>query len=123
MNRFAIPIVAVAFLTAACGGAGTLSSSKAQPVTVAGAAQINGGTNAGSDISDVNRTNPQVHKAGTSQPKPAATPQTVAPAAGQPSFGTATDRCSGGGIGTGVAGSRSGTAGSGKRPLPMCPVE
>jgi hypothetical protein len=117
MNRFATPIVAVAFLMAACGGAATLSSTKAQPAGVVGAVQITGGANAGSD-SDINRTNPSAYKPGTGQSKPAATPQSVAPAAGQPSLGSATDRC---GIGMGPAGNRGNTTGSGKlHPLPMC---
>jgi hypothetical protein len=120
MNRFAIPIVALALLTAACGGAATLSSAKAEPAGVAGAVQINGGANAGSDISDVNRTNPSVHKPVTGQSKPAATPQSVAHAAGQPSLGSGADRCSGG-IGTGLGGNR---ASSVKHPpLPMCAVQ
>jgi hypothetical protein len=121
MNRLAIPIVAVALLTAACGGAATLSSSKDKPTTVAGKVQINGGANSGSDVSDItNRPNPPIRKAGTVQPKPAAMPQTAAPTS--PFFGSAADRC-GTGIGTGLAGNRAGTTGGKRLPLPMCAVQ
>jgi hypothetical protein len=120
MNRLTIPIV-VALLTAACTGAALLSSSKDQPVTLARSVQVNGGANAGSDTSDItNRPNPPVHKGGTTQIKPAPTPQNVAPAAG-PFSGSATDRC-GSGIGIGIAGSHAGTAGK-RLPMPMCAVQ
>jgi hypothetical protein len=117
MNRLAVPIVAVALLTAACGGAVTLSGSTDQSLTVAGAARVNGGANAGSDIT--NRPNPPVHRDGRTQLKPV-TPQNVAPAAPQPAFGAVTDRC-GSGTGTNGAGNRAGTTSQPKhRPLPLC---
>jgi len=122
MNRLTLPILALAVLTVACGGT-VMSSAKAQPASVAGAAQINQGANAGSDISDVNRVNPTITKAGPTQP---ARPQTrigVAsqPASSAPSSGSS--RCGGGA--TGVGGNRaSGGTGTGRTlPLPMCAVE
>lgn len=110
-------------LLAACGGAATLSNSNAKAATAPGAGQLNGGPNAGSDVSDINRTNPVVHKPGTSQLTPAPRAQLPAAAPGQPSLGSAPDRCSGGAIATGGGRSPSSSSGSGKRPLPMCPVE
>jgi hypothetical protein len=119
MNKLVIPVVAAAFLMAACGGAATIMSSTDRPANV-GTVQ---GANAGSDVSDVNRVNPPAGKTGTLMARPAATPQTLAPASSRPSFGTGAERC-GTGPGTGVSGNRASTAGSVKRhPLPMCAIE
>jgi hypothetical protein len=109
-------------LLAACGGGVRISNSNAKAATVAGAGQINAGANAGSDVSDINRTNPVVHKPGTSTPTRAPGPQNVAPAAGQPSSGSATDRCSAGYPGNTGVGPRAGGGGI-KHPLPQCAVE
>ena len=117
MNRLVVPVVAAAFLMAACGGAATIMTSKDRPANV-GTVQ---GANAGSDVSDVNRVNPPAGKTGTVLARPAATPQTLAPASSRPSFGTGADRCGGPGTGAGTGGNR---AGSVKHlPLPMCAVE
>jgi hypothetical protein len=119
MKRLALPTVAVAFLLAACAGAATISNTKDKAAPV-GVVQLNGGTNAG-DISDVtNRPNPPVHKPRTILPTPAAIPQNAAPAAGLPSFASATDRCSGG-IGIDVTGNRA--TGGMHLPQLLCPVE
>jgi hypothetical protein len=123
MSKVRILLVAAALLTAACAGGATLSGSKNEPATNAGYVQVNGGANAGSDLSDItNRPNPPVHKGGTAQARPV-TPQNAAPAAPQPAFGTGTDRC-GSGVGTSGAGNRESPTGQPKHPpLPMCAVE
>lgn len=113
MNRLAIPIVAVALLTAACGAAATVSSSgkRAGDGRRDGAGERRGERRL--PFSDItNRPNPPIDKARDGQPMPPATTGSVVPAAGKPAFGTALYRCSGG-IGTDVEGSQSG------RPKPL----
>jgi len=123
MSKVRILLLAAALLTAACAGGATLSGSKDQPASTTGVVQVNGGANAGSDLSDItNRPNPPVQKGGTAQARPVI-PQNAAPAAPQPAFGTGTDRC-GSGARTTSAGNRASTTGQPKHPpLPMCAVE
>jgi hypothetical protein len=117
MKHLPILLLSSALLVA-CGGAATLSSAKDQAATV----RMNGGANAGSDVSDITtRPNPPIHHVGTTQNK-AVTPQSPA-AAPPPALGSATDRC-----GSGMAASSAGngartTAPPKHRPLPMCAVE
>jgi len=123
MKRWAIPIVAVAILTAACGGAASLSQSNQKAVPV-GTVQLNGGANAG-DTSDISsRPNPPVHKSGTVTVKPSVAPLVpngagLAPA--DSGLGPTFDRC-GPGIVPGLNGAT--TAGSVRgSPKIMCAVE
>ena len=119
-----IPILAAVLLTAACGGATTLSSSstKDRPAPV-GAVGLNGGANAGSTSDITNRPNPPVHNAGTGVVKPLTPSSKAPPASAVPAFGSAVvDRC-GMAIDTGVAGNR-GTPRFGTHlPKLMCAVE
>jgi hypothetical protein len=123
MNKLTAPIVALALLGAACTGTATISGSSVKSVAGSNAVQLPGAANAGDENSDItNRPNPPVRKGGTTQVKPV-TPQNAAPAAPQPAFGPATDRC-GSGIGTSGAGNRASTTGQPKHPpLPMCAVD
>jgi hypothetical protein len=121
MGKLPVLLVASALLTAACGGAATHSSSNAQPASYTGV-QVNAGPNADSDVSDItNRPNPPVRPGGSSQATPPATTKAAAPPVGDPSRGSAFDRC-GGGIGADLAGSRASGPGM-KHPLPACAVE
>jgi hypothetical protein len=121
MKRILMPIVALAVLTAACGGADTLSSSRAaQPVVLVGAQAIKAGANAASDTSDINQTNPVIARGRSPHLRPVPAASAVRQP-GSPSAGSGNSRCSG----TGPAGYRAGSTGqSGKTtPLLMCPVE
>jgi hypothetical protein len=122
MKRLAIPIMAAAMLVAACGGAAKLSGASQQPASLAGNVQVNAGANAGSDVSDVNRTNPVVGKSGSSHLRPVPTAQPVAPASGQPTIRSGFDRC-GTGIGNGLGGSSAGSGTGKMHPMLACMPE
>ena len=118
-----IPILAAVLLTAACGGATTLSSSstKDRPAPV-GAVGLNGGANAGSTSDITNRPNASVHTVGTGLVKPLTPSSNAAPAPAVSAFGSVVDRC-GTAIDTGLAGNR-GTPRFGTHPPKlMCAVE
>jgi hypothetical protein len=120
MSKLRALLVASALLSAACGGAASHSSSNAQPASFSGV-QLNAGPNADSDMSDItNRPNP-VNKGGSTQANPP-THKPASPPLGEPSMGSAFDRC-GGGIGTELSGAGAGSPGGPKRPLPECAVE
>ena len=126
MDKVRVLLVASALLMAACGGAAAVSHAKANPATLAGSVQLNGGANAGSDLGsdDVNRVNPPVKKGTGNQPAQPTQPQTVTPAAAPAATGgTATDRCSSGSFGGGTAGNRVAPMGGKHPPLPMCAVQ
>jgi hypothetical protein len=116
MSRFAIPVVGAAVLIAACGGAATPAKSASQPGTIAGTVQLSDAPNAGSDISDLGRANPQVRKGG---PVPAIppSPRDGGTVAAQPA-GASLDRCQMG-SGTGPSGKTGAPPGK-HPPLPMC---
>jgi hypothetical protein len=116
MNRLAIPIVGLAFLTAACGGAAIPAKSANQPGTIAGNVQLSGAPNAGSDISDLGRANPTVRKGGA-VPAPPAPPRPAGTNPAQP-VGASLDRCQ---TGSGMDAIRKTGPPPGKHPpLPMC---
>jgi hypothetical protein len=121
MKRLAIPIIAAAVLAAGCGGAAKLSGAGQQPASLAGNVQVNAGANAGSDVSDVNRTNPVAGKSRPVQPKPP-TSRPVAPGSSQPAWGSAYSRC-GTGIGNGSAGNTAGSGTGKMHPLLACMPE
>ncbi len=125
MSTLRVLLVAAALLTAACSGAATHSSSNAQPASFAGVdlnAGANAGANADSDPSDItNRPNPPVNKGGSAQAKPPAA-KPASPPVGEPTIGSAFDRC-GGGIGTDLSGTRGGSPGGPAQPRPACAVE
>ena len=115
MSRFAIPMVGIAVLMAACGAA-IPATSATQPGTIAGTVQLSGAPNAGSDISDLGRANPTVRKGGTVPATPAPPRQDGATAT-QPA-GASLDRCQTGSA-TGPS-SKTGAPPGKHPPLPMC---
>jgi hypothetical protein len=118
MNKFAIPLVAVAFLTAACGGSTSTAAQRASTGSL-GSVQAQPGANAGSDVSDLGRVNPAVRKANPVASVPAQPQQGTASSA--PALPPGQDRCSTGSGTTGGSGLR---ASGGKHlPQPMCLVE
>ena len=123
MSKVRVLVVAAALLTAACGGAATISGSQVKSVTNSGDVRVDAGANAatdisgGAEVSDPGRGNKTAHKA-PGGPVPVRQSQPPAPSGTEP-VTSGHDRCT-----NGIAANAGFTPMAGKQPpQPECAVE
>ena len=123
MSKLRVLVVAAALLTAACGGAATISGSQVKSVTNSSDVRVDAGANAGTDVSggpevsDPGRGNPIVRQA-PGGPVPVQQSQPPAPNGTEPTT-SGHDRCT-----NGIGANAGFTPMTGKQPpQPECAVE